>query len=183
MDFVPDFDPEPFLRALRAAASQRLAEVPKLSGVVTRPSALRHRVQSAQASAILYWLDPFAPEDRAGVTLQGGAYVPLLPDASGRLAVPRLGLELGPRTGPYLGATTGWLGWMDLDGRLPPLREEVERNRAEAEKERADADKGRADAERVRAEAEGEGADAERRRADAAEAELARLRAQLEGTG
>ncbi len=106
-----------------------------------------------------YWFDPFVPEDRAGFTLQGGGYVPLLPDADGRLAVPSLGLKLGPWTGRYLGVTTAWLRWMDADGRLLPLREEAEHDRAEAEKVRADA---------------------QAARAEAAEAELTRLRAQLE---
>lgn len=113
-----------------------------------------------------YWLDPFAPEDRAGFTLYGGAYVTLLPDAGGRLAVPSLGLKLGLWTGRYLGVDTTWLRWMDPDGRPLPLREEQEHDRAEAEKARAEAEKARADA--------------ERQRADAAEAELARLRAQLQ---
>lgn len=105
-----------------------------------------------------FWFDPFAPEDRAGFILQGNSYLPLLPDAAGRLPVPSLGLKLGLWEGRYLGLRTQWLRWMDAEGHLLPLREEAEQARADAERSRADA---------------------ERSRADAAEAELARLRAAL----
>jgi Uma2 family endonuclease len=113
-----------------------------------------------------YWFDPFAPEDRAGFILQGNSYLPLLPDGAGRLPVPSLGLKLGLWQGRYLGLTTEWLRWTDEDGNWLALREESEQARADSERQRAEAERQRAET--------------ERQRADAAEAELARLRAQLE---
>jgi Uma2 family endonuclease len=140
-----------------------------------------------------YWFDPYNAEDRAGFLLQGTRYLPLLPDAAGRLPVPSLGLNLGLWHGDYRGVTMDWLRWMDAQGNLLLLRQEraldqaqraeqaaeVAQARALAETERAKAERERADAERERAEAETQRAALAKQRADAAEAELARLRAQL----
>lgn len=119
-----------------------------------------------------YWFDPFNPDDRAGFVLQGNDYLPLLRDGGGRLPVPSLELKLGLWEGKYLGVTTQWLRWTDGAGQLLPLREEAVAQQAQRAEQAADAERERAEAEHRRAEVE-------RQRADAAEAELARLRAQL----
>jgi hypothetical protein len=88
-----------------------------------------------------------------GFRLAGDLYQPLTPNRQGRLWSEQLGLELGLWQGVKLAIETAWVRLYDSKGRLIPTF----------------------------AEAEGQRADAERRRADAAEAEVARLRARLQG--
>ena len=111
-----------------------------------------------------YWLfDPEGfelPKPLAGHELREGRYEPIAADATGRLHSVVLGLDLHVRDG-------------ELRFRDPATGEDL-RTYDEAE-DRADAAERRADAERDRAAAEKD-------RADAAERELARLRAQLEGS-
>lgn len=86
-----------------------------------------------------FWYDPITGE-RAGFSLVAGAYVPVQPDAQGRLISSRLGLALVLWEGPYQGSTWTWLRWTTLDGTLLPTHEERaarERERAEQERERA----------------------------------------------
>lgn len=103
-----------------------------------------------------YWFDPFNPDDFAGFDLRHGVYEPLEPDGRGRLVSRRLGLALVRWQGVYEGVEATWLRWADADGEPLP----TDREALEAERRRADA---------------------EAQRAAAAEAEVARLKALLDG--
>ena len=95
--------------------------------------------------------------------LQEGKYVLRQPNDEGRYWIPEMKLSLGMWQGTRLGTTTQWLRWWDDAGNLllwSSEKAEQERQRAEQERQRAEQ---------------------ERQRADTAEAELARLRALLEG--
>jgi len=144
-----------------------------------------------------------------GLTLVDGRYQRLFPDAENRLWSEQLGLKLGLWHGLREDVETTWVRLFEADGRLMPTKDEaaearaeaerqqaqaerqqaeaerqraeVERQRAEAERQRAEAADARAEAADARAEAADARAEAERQRAEAAEAELARLRAKLEG--
>jgi Uma2 family endonuclease len=74
--------------------------------------------------------------------LEGGVYVPVPPNAAGRLPVPPLGVELGIWHGSYQGMDLPWLRvWDAQTGELLPSteeREQAERQRAETEKQRAE---------------------------------------------
>ncbi len=107
-----------------------------------------------------------------GWRLKETGYVPLQPDARGRLWSAELGAWLGTWEGKYLQEQALWLRMFAANDALILTEAEAERQRAEAERQRAEAERQRAEAERQRAEAE-------RQRAEAAEAELARLRAEL----
>lgn len=87
-----------------------------------------------------------------GWQLEKQRYVPLEPNARGHLWSEQLQVGLGLWAGEYEGTQATWLRFYDAAGRLLPTGEEAERRRAEAE----------------------------RQRANAAEAEVARLRAELE---
>jgi Uma2 family endonuclease len=102
--------------------------------------------------------DPHTHELR-GWRLTEGRYVLLTPDEAGRLPCDVLGGAVGPWSGEYLRIPARWLRFFDRAGNVLPLRAELEHHRAEAERHRAEA---------------------ERQRAEAAEAEVARLRRQLE---
>ncbi|HYU33622.1 MAG TPA: Uma2 family endonuclease [Thermoanaerobaculia bacterium] len=108
-----------------------------------------------------YFLYEPRTETLEGLRLAGDVYVPLLPDAEGRIWSEKLGLKLGLWRGLRTGVETTWVRLFDAAGRLVSTKDEAADARAEAERQRAEA---------------------ERQRADAAEAELARLRARLEGT-
>ena len=90
-----------------------------------------------------------------GFRLAGGSYRPLSPDGQGRLWSEQLGLSLGLWRGVVAGREDDWVRLFRPDGSLVPTEAEAECQRAEAE----------------------------RQRATAAEAEVARLRALLEGRG
>ncbi len=70
-----------------------------------------------------YWYHPFT-EEFAGWLLQDGEYVPLAPEANGRIVSPALGLALRTWHGEYAGITATWLRWETLDGHLLPTGEE-----------------------------------------------------------
>jgi Uma2 family endonuclease len=116
----------------------------------------------------------YEPETRKleGFWLAGGAYQPMAPGDQGRLWSKQLGLFLGLWHGFREDKEADWVRLYRPDGTLVPTQKEL----AQAERQRAEA-------ERQRAEAAQQRADAERQRAEAAEAELARLRALLEGRG
>jgi Uma2 family endonuclease len=107
-----------------------------------------------------------------GMRLSGRFYQSLELDAEGRLWSERLQSFLGVWRGVRENKERDWLRLYRPDGSLVLTG-----------KEQADVERRRAEAERQRAEAERHRAEAERHRADAAEAELARLRALLEGRG
>ena len=100
----------------------------------------------------------YEPETRKleGFRLAGQFYQPLQPDGNGRLWSEQLGVSLGLWHGVVDGRERDWFRLFRPDGTLVPTKGEL----AEAERRRADA---------------------ERLRADTAEADLARLRALLEG--
>lgn len=127
-----------------------------------------------------YFLYEPRTEELEGFRLVGDRYVPLLPDAEGRVWSEKLGLKLGLWHGLRTGVETTWVRLFD-DGRLVPTKDEAAEAVAEAERRRAEAERRRAEVADARAEAAEATAEAERRRAEAAEAEMARLREKLEG--
>lgn len=114
-----------------------------------------------------------------GYTLEQGEYRKIEPLPSGDLPCPRLGLRLGIRHGKVSGVEAGWLRWIDEDGHVLPLGEELAtdeaRLRAEAEREHAKEARLREEAERQRAAEARLRAEAERRLAEAL-AEIERLK-------
>lgn len=72
-----------------------------------------------------------------GYHLHGSEYVPVLPDADGRIACTSLPLKVGVHD--------GWVRWFDLDGNLLPTCGEYGEQRADAERAKADAERRRAD--------------------------------------
>jgi Uma2 family endonuclease len=154
-----------------------------------------------------FWFDPWAPEDFAGFSLVDGHYQPISPTGPGRIPSPRLNLTLGWWDGNFRWVETRWLRWWDADGNLLLTHDEIAQANADAAQANADAaqanaEAAKANAQAVQAEAEAAKAQAqaaqaearaaqseadaarqrlaeETRRAEAAEAELARLRAQL----
>ena len=87
-----------------------------------------------------------------GLRLAGDVYVPLLPDAEGRIWSEKLGLKLGIWRGLRTGVETTWVRLFDAAGLLVPSPEEAERQRAEAAEARAQAAEAEA---RLRAKLEG----------------------------
>lgn len=94
-----------------------------------------------------------------GWRLVGQRYVPLEPEDQGRLWSAELDAWIGTWEGRYLQHRALWLRLFDADGQLIPTGEEAERLEKEAADQRAET---------------------ERQRAEAAEAEIVRLRAELE---
>ncbi len=107
-----------------------------------------------------------------GYRLIGDQYEPIVP-VERRLPSEVLGLHL-ERSGTQLKL------FNPLTGRWEPTPTEAERQRAEAEHQRAEAERRHAEAERQRAEAERQRAEADRQRADQSDAEVVRLRRELE---
>jgi Uma2 family endonuclease len=133
-----------------------------------------------------YCYDPDTHE-LFGWLLVGGKYEPLAPNAQGRLHSVSLNMDLGIWEGEHFNRWLTWLRFFHPSGELvfntpeaQKMRAESEGKRAEAEHQRAEAERQRAEAERQRAEAERQRAEAERQRANALEAELVRLKAQLD---
>ncbi len=116
-----------------------------------------------------------------GYRLVGGVYVPLIPDAHGRLYWGERNLWLGRWHGTRYGQTSTWLRLFDADGELVPTPTEAEAQRAEAEAQRAEAEAQRAEAEAQRAEAEAQRANAAEARVEALLLELERLRSTAVG--
>lgn len=86
-----------------------------------------------------FWYHPFTGE-RAGFSLRDGAYVPIDPDAEGRLTCSQLGLLLVDWDGSFRGVPARWLRWSTMDGTLLLTGEELAARaaeRAEQERERA----------------------------------------------
>jgi Uma2 family endonuclease len=123
-----------------------------------------------------FWLDPFAPEERAGFRLVDGVYQPIARDVDGRLVSHRLGLALVLWSGSYRGIDGTWLRWATLDGELLPPDAEAAHRLAERAMVQAGEAEQRADEAEQRAIEAKRQADAECLRAERAEAELTRLR-------
>jgi Uma2 family endonuclease len=124
-----------------------------------------------------FWFDPYSLEFK-GFRLQGSRYQEIETTEQGWMWSQELEL--------YLGVVEGKLRFLTPEGELVPAPTETalqERLRAETERQRADAEYQRAEAERQRADTEYQRAEAERQRADAAEAELERLRRQIQERG
>jgi Uma2 family endonuclease len=102
-----------------------------------------------------YYLGESQGRGLEGLELAGPAYRPMAPDELGRFWSEQLGAFLGLWHGVWKGQEGDWLRLFHADGSLVPTE----------------------------AEAAGQRAAVERQRAEAAEAELARLRALLEGRG
>jgi Uma2 family endonuclease len=109
-----------------------------------------------------------------GFELAGRAYQPKVPTAEGRVWSHQLRAYLGFWHGVWMNDEDDWVRLFRSDGSLLPTIAETAEQRARAERLRADTERVRADSERARA-------DSERLRAETAEAELARLRALLDG--
>jgi Uma2 family endonuclease len=73
-------------------------------------------------------------------------YVPIAPDANGRLPTHQLDGAFGTVLHTAKGRERTWMRLFDREGRLVPTLEEAERERAEAERERAEAERLRAEA-------------------------------------
>jgi Uma2 family endonuclease len=127
----------------------------------------------------------YEPDTRTleGFRLAGRTYRPMASDDRGRLWSEQLGASLGLWHGVWSGKEGDWVRLFRSDGNLVPTGEEAEWQRAESERQRAETERERAEAEHQRAEAAHQRAEAEHQRAEAAEAEVARLRALLEGRG
>lgn len=99
----------------------------------------------------------YEPETRIleGYRLAGRSYRSIATDTEGRLWSEQLGASLGPWRGVWSDYEEDWVRLFRPDGSLMPTKAEDQQRRAEAEQ----------------------------RRAEAAEAEVARLRALLEGSG
>lgn len=100
-------------------------------------------------------------------------YTPLTPNERGWLWSGQLGLWLGTWDGVHQGKEATWLRFYTPEGTLVPTAAEAGRHEAEVAKREAETA-------RREAEAAQQQAEAERQRADALEAEVARLKAQLE---
>jgi Uma2 family endonuclease len=75
----------------------------------------------------------------AGFSLKDGAYVPMVPEADGRLVSSRLDLSLVRWQGEFGGVEVQWLRWATRDGTPLPTAQELsdqERARAEAAERR-----------------------------------------------
>ena len=83
-----------------------------------------------------FWYDPVSGE-LAGFVLHDGRYLPLDPDAAGRMPCPILDLALVIWEGAYQERSGHWLRWATRDGVVLPTREEAERRRADEERARA----------------------------------------------
>jgi Uma2 family endonuclease len=116
-----------------------------------------------------YFIYDPAEQKLKGWRLDGNQrYLEIPSNDKGCLSSEQLGLWLGTWNGKYQEKEEVYLRFFDKDGTLIPSaqeRTEIAHLQAEAEKQRADAQKQRAEI--------------EKQRADAAEAELARLKAQL----
>ena len=122
-----------------------------------------------------FWFDPYSLEFEGLRLGKGGKYWPIEANESGWLWSQQLEL--------YLGIVAQKLRFLTPDGELVPAPSEAaiqEKLRADVAEQRAEAERQKAEAERQKAEAERQKAEAERQRAEAAEAELARLRRQIE---
>lgn len=117
-------------------------------------------------TAEYFWYDPETRE-LEGWRLVDHSYRPIPPDEKGRIWSGQLGAFLGVWPGEYEGLEEGWVRLFRPDGTLLPTKDEAAEQKAMAEERRAEAERQRAEA--------------ERQRAEAAEAEVARLRAALEG--
>jgi Uma2 family endonuclease len=142
-----------------------------------------------------FWIDPVT-RAITGFRRIDGEYVPIEPDASGRLWSEVLQLSFGNWSGRYQHYTMKFVRMFRADGTMLPTGEErAARNATDALRAerkatavqnslsqqilRTESEARRAEAEARRAEAEARRAEAEAARALAAEAELAALRAQL----
>lgn len=134
-----------------------------------------HGIKKATYERVFHTREYFIydPDERQlkGWRLNGEfRYVEIQPNDKGWLWCEQLGLWLGTWQGQYQGKEEIYLRFFDRYGNLVPSateRMELEHRQSEIEKQRADVEKQRADA--------------EKQRADAAEAELARVRAKLNG--
>lgn len=131
-----------------------------------------------------FWFDPFDPDDWAGFELRCGEYVELKRAPENTFFSKVMNLSLRHWTGHYKNVETTWLRWATTEGTLLPTMDElhqIEQQRAEAETQRAEAATQRAEAESERAENEAMARRKAEQRTAEVEAELARLRAKLEG--
>ncbi|MBI3410483.1 MAG: Uma2 family endonuclease [Planctomycetes bacterium] len=119
-----------------------------------------------------YCYDPDTKE-LFGWRLKNGVYQPMVANDKDWLWCEELSLWLGKWVGVHMTRDMTWLRFFDAQGNVVPTYTQAAEKQTEAERQRADAEKQRADAEKQRA-------DAEKQRAEAAEAENARLKAQLQ---
>ncbi len=140
-----------------------------------------------------YFCYDFATGELFGWTLSSGEYVELEPNDRGWMWSEQLGLWVGAARGVYLGFEDVWLRFFTPDGQLlqsfaeaaaahaerETNRADGEASRAEREASRAEREASRAEREASRAEREASRAEREAKRAKDAEAELARLKAEL----
>lgn len=112
-----------------------------------------------------YCYDPERKELQ-GWRLSDKLYLPIAPDQNGRLECEELGLSLGTWTGPFQGRVSLWPRFFDAQGNVVLRDGEAARRDLTLERQRTAEERQRTVE--------------ERQRADALEAEVARLKAQLE---
>lgn len=148
-----------------------------------------------------YFCYDYEAKELLGWRLIDSEYQAIVPDVNGRLMCTTVGLTLGRWLGWYQGFAETWLRFYDMQGKVVPYPGEAEfadadlayahaekereraeqaRERAEKERERAERERENAERERNRAELASREAEEERRRREALEAEIARLKAELE---
>jgi Uma2 family endonuclease len=135
------------------------------------------RIYSRVLKVAEYYLYDPLTHDLEGyqLDLESQKYVPIAPDAKGRLRCHQLGLMLGVCEGTYANVADRWLRWMTPDGEILVNGDE----RAEQETQRAEQEAQRAEQEAQRAEQEARRAEQEARRASGLEKELAELKQRL----
>jgi len=134
----------------------------------------KHRIYSSVLGVPEYFLFDVDTGSLEGFELATEKrYVPIEPDAAGRLPSRQLGGTFGAVEHEAQGRTRAWMRLFDPEGRVVPTAEEAARQRAEEERQRAEEERQRAEEERQRAEEERQRAEEERQRAEALAAKLA----------
>jgi Uma2 family endonuclease len=98
-----------------------------------------------------YFCIGYAVERLLGWRLMGGTYVPIAPDAQGRLWSEVLGVAIGPWRGPIFAHDHTWPRFYTAEGDLILLHDEAAQAQAEAAQAQAEAAQAQAEAERKRA--------------------------------
>ncbi len=100
--------------------------------------------QQVFRTAEYFWIG-YAVERLLGWRLMGGAYVPIAPDAHGRLWSETLGVAVGPWRGPIFAQDHTWPRFYSAEGDLILLHDEAAQAQAEAAQAQAEAERRRAD--------------------------------------
>lgn len=127
----------------------------------------------------------YNPDERTmvGWRWTSGGYETIEPNERGWLWSEELSVFLGVWQGEFQGKVGAYVRFFDTVGRLIETRGEAESRNKDFERQRADAERAAKDAEREAKEVALKRFEVERQRAEAAEAELAKLKAQVASGG